>query len=329
MARKEKAERSRVTKTLSLAILGSILAIVFLYLGLLRGNTPTVEELLEEDSPDSKRYAATDISVSVTPDNRTSTRTPKRPTKAELDQEKVRKEQVQKLKAAAAARDTKRAERTGATQAQRQQFRELLSNMEQADRQALTKIRSQLISLNREADVWQYISSRVMSQPEKTLKELLSIMGEIKPEETRDYAKGMATEKDPALRVHAIEYLAAAQDKPDIKTIGLIARGMIDNSTNVRIATAEALAKFGDRRATAVLINGLDSPNYKVRDASEAALKTIWPDNTAVQNAANLGTLKDALSAQAGLIIDTIKPQSLTTLFDPNSERNTKRTEGT
>ena len=68
---------------------------------------------------------------------------------------------------------------------------------------------------------------------------------------------------------------------------------MIDNSANVRIATAEALAKFGDRRATAVLINGLDSPNYKVRDASEAALKTIWSDNTAVQNAApdvpNLG----------------------------------------
>ena len=201
--------------------------------------------------------------------------------------------------------------------------------MEQGDQQALTKIRSQLISLNREADVWQYISSRVMSQPEKTLKELLSIMGEIKPEETRDYAKGMATEKDPALRVHAIEYLAAAQDKPDIITIGLIARGMIDNSTNVRIATAEALAKFGDIRATAVLINGLDSPNYKVRDASEAALKTIWSDNTAVQNAANLGTLKDVLSAQARLINDTIKPQSLTTLFDPNSERNTKRTEGT
>ena len=98
MARKEKAERSRVTKTLSLAILGSILAIVFLYLGLLRGNTPTVEELLEEDSPDSKRYAATDISVSVTPDNRTSTRTPKQPTKAELDQEKVRKEQVKSSK---------------------------------------------------------------------------------------------------------------------------------------------------------------------------------------------------------------------------------------
>ena len=139
----------------------------------------------------------------------------------------------------------------------------------------------------------------------------------------------METEENPERGIHAIEYIAADQDKPNIKTIGLIARGMIDNSANVRIATAEALAKFGDRRATAVLINGLDSPDYTVRDASEAALKTIWPDNTAVQNAANLGTPKDALSAQAGLIIDNIKPQSLTTIFDPNSERNTKRTEGT
>lgn len=105
----------------------------------------------------------------------------------------------------------------------------------------------------------------------------------LEPATTIPYLEKGLTNPYPAMRSLCIRLytnvLHSQSDKLDRGALTYLARGILDFDSDVQVAAGTALAKFGQKPVTPVLVAKLDDPDTRVRNIVNEALTHIWEVN--------------------------------------------------
>jgi hypothetical protein len=168
--------------------------------------------------------------------------------------------------------------RTEMTSEQRDRVREALTPLWSTDEAVRNEGRRQLVILNAELPVFQYIDTSLPFTKGTIAPELLSALVQLDVARAKDVLSRYTINLDPGIRGKVLELLGSYKDSEETATI---ANGMADPDVSVRIRAANALGTAGQKGATPVLIAGLGSTDQQLQNASLAALQQIWASVTA------------------------------------------------
>jgi hypothetical protein len=128
-------------------------------------------------------------------------------------------------------------------------------------------------------DLFPFLERALPYMPDRQAAEVLQLMYTADGARAEPVLWKSAHSRLPKIRAKALELLGAlrAGDEPvDPERLRLFARGVLDTAPEVQFAAVRALHDAGDRRATPVLIKGLESADLRVQAASLRALRHLW-----------------------------------------------------
>ncbi len=170
-------------------------------------------------------------------------------------------------------------EKTGMTQEQREEIVRIIDRLGSDDaNERLLSIR-RLVALQQEVDVFKFLVNTMSSYGARTKPGVLEVLMALNREKAIPIVRDCATDQVASNRAAALTIMGKAKDVASLETI---ARGMVDVDTSVRIAAATALAATGSKRATPLLIEGLDNLDKRVVNACNVALSALWSTDDAL-----------------------------------------------
>jgi hypothetical protein len=177
------------------------------------------------------------------------------------------------LKAAWAAKDKELKDKTGLNVEQRTQVEALITELASPEEARFLAGRDGLVALQKEMDVFRYLSY-LMPQSSPVLSgRMLETLVRIDAARARDIVRESAKHVYFGTRAKAIELIGLSGDR---EGAGLVCRGLVDHSMDVRVAAEYALANLGIKEASLALIECLKSPDMRVGNAGRAALEALW-----------------------------------------------------
>ncbi|GMV93348.1 MAG: hypothetical protein AMXMBFR82_31260 [Candidatus Hydrogenedentota bacterium] len=164
-------------------------------------------------------------------------------------------------------------EKTGMTQEQREEIVRIIDRLAAEDNNERALSIKRLVALQQEVDVFKFLVNTMSSYGARTKPGVLEVLMAINRDDAIPVVRSCATDQVPSNRAAALKIMGEAKDVASLETI---ARGMVDIDESVRVAAAAALAATGSKRATPLLIDGLDNLDKRVVNACMMALTSLW-----------------------------------------------------
>lgn len=198
--------------------------------------------------------------------------------------------------------------RTGMTDEQRDQVREMMAPLWSEDEGVRNEARRRLVRAGGQMPVFQYAETTLRYAKGTVAPELMQLLVDIDPKKAKEVLPRYTSNLDARVRARSLELMATYKDANDLYTI---AGGTVDPDPVVRARAAHALASTEVKGATPALIRGLDDNEPTVQNASRAALLDLWGKEGA---SAELKTSKDwqaFWAAKEQKVKDAINPAEL------------------
>jgi len=170
-------------------------------------------------------------------------------------------------------------EQTGLTRQERDQVRKLMAPLAAKDPAAKAAARDALVKKGREMEIFPFLQNSLAFLPEDQSPYVMEALVALDRERAAPVVAQFAENGLPGNRTKALEIMSkapAADEARQGEVLALVARGLHDDAPAVRLAAARGLGELRNKRATPVLIEGLDSTDRKVRNACQAALTKLW-----------------------------------------------------
>jgi hypothetical protein len=127
-------------------------------------------------------------------------------------------------------------------------------------------------------DVFKFLEATMSSYGARTKPGVLDVLMALNREKAIPIVLSCATEPVASTRAAALKIMGEAKN---IASLDTIARGMVDVDESVRVAAATALAATGSKRATPLLVEGLENNlDKRVVNACTLALSVLWSTET-------------------------------------------------
>lgn len=199
---------------------------------------------------------------------------------------------------------------TGLKAEQRNKLIALVDRLAREDMNERNEAIKELVALNQQIDVYRFLKESRQGFGARVLPGVFEVMLTLNKAETKTILYDNLDNMVPGIRAAVLELLGKHRELASLETV---ARGLVDEQDEVRIAACHALAELGDGRATPALISVLSSPNPRVKNAGNAALSRIWSkEDKPVQfeTAAQWEALWKESNAQVGKPIElaSLKP---------------------
>ena len=179
----------------------------------------------------------------------------------------------EKAKAAARARDRKLTELTGLTAAQRQAAEQAMDMLIVADPRVQEVGKRRLLAMGKKVDLFRYFGYVLPGTLPYYVPGVLEILVELDPKRAKPLVRAEVANEDKVARAVVVALLGRMGDR---ESAGLVVRGLVDHTPEVRVAAAYALGDLGSKVATPVLIENLKAFDQRIRNACRQALQQIW-----------------------------------------------------
>jgi hypothetical protein len=187
---------------------------------------------------------------------------------------------------------------TGLTADQRRVVKSLMWDLQSTDEAVHEQAKKNLVNFhNNTAPLHQYFAWWLPGLSPRFVPGVLEILAEISPEKAVQLAAEHVEDLHPRSRAMALTVLGI---QPNEERIQLLARGMADESFEVRIAAARALGNAKEPAATPLLLEALRAGDPRLVSVTQRALQTIWGDDhqtgelSSHDDWAEFGTAKNA-----------------------------------
>lgn len=176
-------------------------------------------------------------------------------------------------------------EETGLSAEQRERVVTLVDALYRAkDTDERERAENALIALNKTFNATKFIKASLDGRSTMGRRMAnLDALTVLEPNTTIPYLEKGLTNALPAMRALCIrlytKVLQKDSEKADRTTLTYLARGLLDFDSDVQFAAGSALAKYGQKPVTPVLIAKLDDPETRVRNIANDALSHIWDVN--------------------------------------------------
>ena len=146
------------------------------------------------------------------------------------------------------------------------------------------KAENDLIALNKTFNAAKFIKTSLDNRSTMARRMAnLEALSVLEPSTTVPYLEKGLVNAYPAMRALCLRLytnvLYKQSGKLDRSTLVYLARGFLDFDSDVQLAAGTALAKFGEKTVTPVLISKLEDPETQVRNIANDALSHIWEVN--------------------------------------------------
>ncbi|MFP4171902.1 MAG: HEAT repeat domain-containing protein [Candidatus Hydrogenedentota bacterium] len=162
---------------------------------------------------------------------------------------------------------------TGLNAEQRARVRQLIEPLRLADSPRRKAAVRALVAYGAENPIYDFIEYNLKFMSQRFAPDLLTVLVALDEERAQPLVRARVEDVFTQVRERAIELLAQTEGKGAVR---LIARGAIDYHADVRMRALSALGKLDARRATPVLLHGLNSGDRRVANAARRALEDIW-----------------------------------------------------
>jgi sRNA-binding regulator protein Hfq len=169
--------------------------------------------------------------------------------------------------------------RTGLTAKQREEIIALVDQLAKEDSEERKLVVKRLVTLQQKIDVFRFLNESRGGFGARLLPGVLEVMTQIDKSATKPIVLECATDKVAGIRAAAITLMGKVQGYGSVE---MIARGLVDEDVDVRVAAAAALADVRDKRATPALIAGMSDNNQRVVNVCKASLSRLWSTENAV-----------------------------------------------
>lgn len=221
------------------------------------------------------------------------------------------------IKAQWKQRDQELTRLTGLNAEQRRHVDALLAKLAGAETPDVIAVRERLIAMQQEMDVLRYIEFLLPDMSYAILPQTLEILCQMDAGRALKSLRAAALHPFFAAREKALELLGRLRDRDSIP---LMARGLLDETLDVRIAAAYALANAGGLEATLALIECLKHPDMRVANAGRESLEALWQPKYGDEKPRTVDEWMALWNAHASEIAAPISPQSLEPLIEPGTE---------
>lgn len=205
---------------------------------------------------------------------------------------------------------------TGLNATQRSQIEVLLFQIQRGEDAQRLDARDRLVALQKEMDVFSYLVYQLPSIDYVSFPYILEVMFLIDPGRTLPHLRENAANAVPGARAKAIELLGRVRD---VESVGLVARGLVDAVSEVRIMAAYALANLSAKQATPALLEEMKLPDLRVANASREALQALWKNELGEQKPQSVSEWIDFWNAHAAEVSQPIDYAALEPLTDPQA----------
>lgn len=162
---------------------------------------------------------------------------------------------------------------TGLNAEQRALVRQLIEPLRLADSPRRKAAIEALVAYGAENPIYDFIEHQLKFMSQRFAPDLLTVLVALDEERALPLVRARVEDVFTQVRERAIELLVQTEGKGAVR---LIARGAIDYHADVRIRALSALGKLDARRATPVLLHGLNSGDRRIANAARRALEDIW-----------------------------------------------------
>lgn len=202
---------------------------------------------------------------------------------------------------------------TGLTEEQREAIQAMFVPLGSDDPVVRSDAIQALIKKGADIPITKFVQMSAAASSPATATGLLEVLVALDPKAARVTLMERATDMEPEIRGRTIELLGTLRDSGSLK---IIAAGLKDHDVSVQIAAARGLGNAGDKRATSVLVEQLDSPHPEVRNASIAALQRIWADTSEMKGASSVEAWKQHWTDHARHVPEAVQGENLAPLVE-------------
>ncbi len=172
-----------------------------------------------------------------------------------------------------AAKDAKLTEETGLNAEQRRAVKKLVGALQTSSTSERKATRDKLVAMQVEVDIFPYLEYLQPGLSHRLSPWVLEAMFYVDTVRVLKPLRENTQHSYFGTRAKAIELLGRMRNA---ESQALIVRGLVDETTDVRIQAAYSLANIGAKAATPVLIECLKNPDLKVSNAGREALTELW-----------------------------------------------------
>jgi hypothetical protein len=182
----------------------------------------------------------------------------------------------QKIIEEARLRDQRLTRITGLNGKQRTEVKNLMGGFLSNSDHERMETRQTLIAMAAEMDIFRFLDHCLPGLLPRYVPDTMTVMAELNPGRAKLAIRDELDNPDAACRARALELLG---ELLDVNHAEQMARGLLDHDPEVRAAAAIALARVNARKATPLLLDGLDDASPRARNACRLALERLWADS--------------------------------------------------
>lgn len=208
-------------------------------------------------------------------------------------------------------------ERTGLNREQREEVRKMVVLLASADEAVRERARQDLLAYNEHTSLFKYFESSLPYMRGHTGPDIMRLMVTVDPERSKQTLQVRVHDLAPRNRAEALRLTGQVMKEEGLETL---AKGVKDHAPEVCIAAAAALADIGDKRASKVLLAGLDNQDRQVQNACGQALARIWANEAGTDAPDSPAEWKAFVQQRAVSVPDPLEPAALQPLIDPADE---------
>lgn len=218
------------------------------------------------------------------------------------------------LRQRAEQRQAELLELTGLTGDERRRVKDLMQQMLSTDDRVATDARQDLVAMGESKDVFKYLAHYVEGLSPRFVAPVLDALVLLDPVKSRPIVREQATSVDAGVRAIALLLLARIKDE---ESTGLMYRGLVDHTDDVRIAAAEALGMMEVQEATPLLLANLDAADRRVQNSAMLALRKVWNEESQAAEMDSSEAWREFWNTKAGLVPNAVSTTGVMPLVEP------------
>lgn len=186
--------------------------------------------------------------------------------------------------------------------------------LETDDPVARENARNELKALSGEMPIYKYLDASLPYTHGQRVAEMMQVMAELDPESAKGMLMNRSQDPNPVNRAKSLTLMARVMKGEALERI---AQGMVDTDSQIQIASVEAMAAVGDKRASLVLLEGVKNQDERVRNASKLALSRLWSTENGNVEFNSLEEWQSFLDGQRAQMPKAVDPTTLKPLVQP------------
>ena len=223
---------------------------------------------------------------------------------------------VEALRQRAAAREAEMVALTGLNAEEGRRVKDLMQRMLSTDDRVAMDARQALVTMGAKKDVFKYLAHYVQGLSPRFVAPVLDALVLLNPNQARPILREQTGNVDAGVRAKALALLGRVKDSD---SAGLMCRGLVDHTEEVRIAAAEALGMVGAKEATPLLLANLDAADRRVQNSATLALRQVWSGEANAAELEAAESWREFWTGKAGLVPNAVSATGVMPLVEPEA----------